>query len=76
MNKTIHITTADNEIILDNNETESSVEKEASNVAMAVIVIMAALVGIWGIACLYGGLAGAHGATDLARNWIGAVMGQ
>jgi len=46
---TINLNTTDRDTILDDQNQQNIVEKEISNVSMGVIVIMAALIGIWGL---------------------------
>ncbi|PIP43156.1 MAG: hypothetical protein COZ12_06075 [Deltaproteobacteria bacterium CG_4_10_14_3_um_filter_60_8] len=72
---TINLNTTDRDTILDDQNQQNIVEKEISNVSMGVIVIMAALIGIWGVACLIGGLAGPDGLIGLGQGFISAVTG-
>ena len=48
--------------------------RDASEVGMGVITIFAALIGIWGIACLIGGVAN-EGFVELVNGYISAVSG-
>ena len=48
---------------------------EASQVAMVVLMAVAALVGVWGVACLIGGIAKSGSLLELARGFISAVTG-
>lgn len=52
------------------------VTRDASEVGMGVIMVLAALIGIWGIACLIGGIANCGGITELVSGWISAVTGR
>jgi len=52
------------------------ITRDASEVGMGVIMVMAALIGIWGIACLIGGIANSGGIADLANGWLAAVTGR
>ena len=46
-----------------------------SKLGLGVIMVMAAFVGIWGIACLIGGLASAGSFHDIGRSLITAFPG-
>ena len=46
-----------------------------SKLGLGVIMIMAAFVGIWGVACLIGGLASADGFHEVGRSLITAFTG-
>ena len=48
---------------------------EASQVAMGVLMAAAALVGVWGVACLIGGIAKSGSLLELGRGFISAVTG-
>ena len=48
--------------------------RDASEVGMGVITLFAALIGIWGIACLIGGVAN-EGLVELVNGYISAVSG-
>lgn len=72
---TINLTTTDNDTNIDEQNQQNIVAKEISNVSMSMIVIMSALIGIWGIACLIGGLAGADGLVGLGQGFVSAVTG-
>ena len=48
--------------------------RDASEVGMGVITLFAALIGIWGIACLVGGVAN-EGLIELVNGYISAVSG-
>ena len=49
--------------------------RDASEVGMGVITLFAALIGIWGIACLIGGVAN-EGLVELINGYFGAVSGR
>lgn len=51
------------------------VEAEVSKVGVSVIGFVAALIGIWGIACFVGGLVNSGGPLAFAKSWFGAVLG-
>jgi len=47
---------------------------DASEVGIGIVTILAALIGIWGVACLIGGVANT-GLVDLVNGFISAVTG-
>ena len=49
--------------------------RDASEVGMGVITLFAALIGIWGLACLIGGVAN-EGLVELVNGYFGAVSGR
>jgi hypothetical protein len=46
-----------------------------SKLGLGVIMIMAAFVGIWGVACLIGGMANADGFQEIWRSLMTAATG-
>ena len=46
-----------------------------SKLGLGVIMVMAAFVGIWGVACLIGGLASAGSFSEIGRSLITACTG-
>lgn len=48
--------------------------RDASEVGIGVITVLAALIGIWGIACLVGAVAN-EGLFDMIRGYMSAVTG-
>jgi len=48
--------------------------RDASEVGIGVITVLAALIGLWGIACLVGAIAN-EGLLNIALGWISAVTG-
>jgi len=50
--------------------------RDASEVGMGVIMVLAALIGIWGIACLVGGIASSGGVGELMSGYLSAVTGR
>lgn len=48
--------------------------RDASEVGIGIVAILAALIGIWGIACLIGGIAN-EGLVELVQGYISAVTG-
>ncbi len=72
-----HITTAKAtgvEVENDNLE-NSSLGLETSRVAVGVIATFAILIGIWGAACLIGGIVGSESLLDLGKSWLSAITG-
>ena len=49
--------------------------RDASEVGMGVVMVLAALIGIWGIACLVGGIANSGGVGELLNGYLVAVTG-
>lgn len=43
--------------------------------SIAFMGVTSAVIGIWGVACLVGGLVGAGGPFSLIRSWFSAVIG-
>ena len=54
--------------------TVDKMSRDVTNVGMGVIMVMAALIGIWGIACLFGGIA-QTGVGELLSGYITAITG-
>ena len=46
-----------------------------SRLGLGIIMVMAAFVGIWGVACLIGGLASAGSFSEIGRSLITAIIG-
>ena len=55
-------------------ETKTDVGYEASRFALSVGMGMAALIGLWGVACLIGGLA-TNGVGGMLRGYLSALTG-
>ena len=47
----------------------------STHAGMGIIMTMAALVGIWGLACLIGAFVQAGGLLEVGRAWFAAVTG-
>ena len=56
------------------NEAATDVGYEASRFTLGVGIAMSALIGLWGVACLIGGLA-ANGPLGLVQGYITAIIG-
>jgi len=52
---------------------EISVGEEASKFALKVGVVMAALIGVWGVACLVGGLVSVGSVSALVKSYFVAL---
>jgi hypothetical protein len=52
------------------------ITRDASEVGMGVIMVLAALIGIWGIACLIGGIANSGGVAEVLNGYMSAVTGR
>ncbi|GAB4345191.1 MAG: hypothetical protein Kow0089_22150 [Desulfobulbaceae bacterium] len=50
--------------------------RDAAEVGIGVIAVLAALIGIWGIACLVGGIAQSGGIGELINGYVTAVTGR
>ena len=55
--------------------TADKMGRDAAEVGMGVIMVLAALIGIWGFACLFGGLA-QSGVGELINGYLSAVTGR
>ena len=55
-------------------EAKTDVSLEASKFGVSVVMGMSALIGIWGVACLIGGLA-SNGVGGMLAGYISAVTG-
>lgn len=55
--------------------TVTKMGRDATEVGIGVITILAALIGIWGFACLFGGIAQSGGIAELLNGFISAVTG-
>ena len=54
--------------------TADKLAHDASEVGLGLIALLAAMIGIWSIACLVGGIANA-GVVDLITGYVSAVTG-
>lgn len=52
-----------------------SISNGTSQVGIGIILTMAALVGLWGAACLIGGIAKSGSLVEMARGFVAAVFG-
>ena len=61
--------------IQSHNEDLFDFDVETSKIVLVVCGILAALTGIWGIACLLSGIQGCENLIDLCRAWVTAITG-
>ena len=54
---------------------QEAISEGVSQVGIGIIMVLAALIGLWGIGCLVGGVSASNGVVELMRNWLGAVSG-
>ena len=54
---------------------QEAIGEGVSQAGVAVILTLAALIGVWGIACLVGGVSTMGGVMELGRSWLAAVTG-
>jgi hypothetical protein len=59
----------------DNSVEVAELELGNSKLGLGVIMVMAAFVGIWGVACLIGGLTSAGSFQEIGRSLITAFTG-
>jgi len=55
--------------------TVNKIGRDTAEVGVGVIMVLAALIGIWGIACLFGGIVQGGGIAELVNGFISAVTG-
>ena len=55
--------------------TVNKMGRDATEVGVGVIMVLAALIGIWGIACLFGGIVQSGGIAELVNGFLSAVTG-
>lgn len=49
--------------------------RDASEVGIGIVALLAAMIGVWGLACLIGGIA-SEGVLDLATGYLTAITGR
>ncbi|SHO44675.1 hypothetical protein [Desulfopila aestuarii] len=54
---------------------KSDAATEVSKVSIAVVGVFAAIVGLWSLACIVGGIMSSGGVTELLSSWFQAVTG-
>ncbi len=60
--------------IIKKDETRIDVANETSKFTIKVVMTMAALIGIWAVACLVGGLA-SGGIGNLIKGFVSTIVG-
>lgn len=60
--------------IINKNETKTDVAQETSQFTVRVVMTLSALIGIWALACLIGGLA-SGGVGNLIQGYISTIIG-
>lgn len=60
--------------IVTKDEAQTDIAEESSKFTTGVIIVVSALIGIWGFACLIGGLT-ASGPAGLMKGYISALTG-
>lgn len=53
-----------------------SITNDASQVGIVVLIALAALIGVWGVACLVGGIVNSEGILEMATGFVSAVTGK
>lgn len=54
---------------------QAAIGEGVSQAGVGVILALATLIGLWGIACLIGGMSTMGGIMELGRGWLTAVTG-
>ena len=54
---------------------QEAVGEGISQAGVVIILALATLIGLWGIACLIGGMSTMGGIVELGRGWLTAVTG-
>ena len=54
---------------------QEAIGEGISQAGVVVILTLATLIGLWGIACLVGGMSTMGGIMELGRGWLTAVTG-
>ena len=54
---------------------QEDIAEGISLVGIGIIKTLAALVGVWGLACLIGGVAKSGSLMEMAQGWLTAVTG-
>lgn len=60
--------------IINKNETKTDVAQETSKFTIRVVMTMAAVIGVWALACLIGGLA-SGGGGNLIKGYVSTIIG-
>lgn len=54
---------------------KAAIGEGVSQAGVAIILALATLIGVWGLACLVGGMSTMGGVMELGRSWLAAVTG-
>jgi len=54
---------------------QAAIGEGISQAGVGVILALASLIGIWGLACLIGGMSTMGGVMEMGRGWLSAVTG-
>ena len=60
--------------VINKTDSKSDITQETSKFTIRIVMTMAALIGIWAVACLVGGLA-SGGLGNLIQGYISAILG-
>ena len=58
-----------------NSNSLPEVQEGVMQVAMGILVVTAAIVGIWGLVSLFAGISMEGGVLDMVNGWMNAVTG-
>lgn len=64
-----------NQAALSGHHHRAAMGDDMSLAGMTVVITLASLIGLWGLACLASGLAKGGGIVGLGLSWISAVFG-
>jgi hypothetical protein len=64
-----------NQAALGGHHQHAAMGDDMSLAGMTVVITLASLIGLWGLACLASGLAKGGGIIGLGLSWISAVFG-
>lgn len=53
---------------------QEAIAHGSAQVGLGVILVLSALIGVWGVACLLSGIA-QYGITGMIKGWLSAIMG-
>jgi hypothetical protein len=54
---------------------QAAIGEGVSQAGVGVILSLATLIGVWGIACLISGMSSMGGIMELGRGWLAAITG-
>jgi hypothetical protein len=60
--------------IINKNDAKTDVAQETSKFTVRVVMTMAAVIGVWALACLIGGLA-SGGVGNLIKGYVSTIIG-